>query len=428
MKKKLKGTLMVLLAAIAALFVFVGCSLGESLEEAKENRNLTTSVTYYANGGKFSNDEAERVIWYQAGSLPLNIGVHSTASGSVNKNNEITRESYEFAGWYYVELDAEGKPVFEDESKKIYKTTELVDFSVALEEEKPWLVAARWKKNTKVSVQLVCDEDVTLPVDSSNVAEGEFGYGVESYKNGDVVKEFNYTKAVGSDWGVDWSSKYAPFTLASEEFQYVEYYLDEACTDPVEWTELIQGEEDVTIYVRYIESGWTIVKDADGVKDMLNGPDAGTKFWIAKDIDASLVSRLYLSTKTFNCEVAGNGFTIGNLTISQTNIGNNELSLFGKIGARAVLKNIVFENLNITCGIAKGSPQIYVAFTSLAEGAVIENVKIAGTLTASKGSSASYGNLGFGTNVYYGGYETDAEYMSASEGKGFAVDCEIVLD
>ena len=429
MKKRLKSIWMILLATVAAAFVFVGCSLGETEEEARKNRNVTTSVTYYANGGTFSsNKKSECVLWYATGSLPLNIGIHSTSSGSIGKTGEITRENYEFAGWYYVELDGEGNPILEDEGKGVYRLTDTkVDFSVAMEADSPWYVGARWKKNTKVNVQLVCDEGVKIPVDQNGLEEGEYGYGVD-FKNGDIVMELAYSKASGEDWIVDWDSQYEPFNAANDELQFVEYYVDEACTQAVEWAKLKQGESDVTIYAKYIDSEWIVVKNASGVKEMLSSPKAGSRFWVAKNISASSVTKLTLSTSTFNCEIQGNGFTISDMPISQSSIGNTAtaLSLFGKIGVKAVIENLTFENLTVTCGVKTGcKPTIYAIFTSLAEGAQISNVRVSGTITLDLGSNASCPNLEQGTNKYYGGYEYDADYVAESEGRGFVTDVTV---
>ena len=51
MKRRMRTKLIVLLMAILSLFVFAGCSMGESLDEALATRDLTAQVTYYANGG-----------------------------------------------------------------------------------------------------------------------------------------------------------------------------------------------------------------------------------------------------------------------------------------------------------------------------------------------------------------------------------------
>ena len=81
MKKKLKSTLLIILMAIAALFVLVGCSLGDSLKDIVQNNDLEAQVTYYVNNenAKFTPNTAKvKYMYYKAGAKVLNIGSSSS--------------------------------------------------------------------------------------------------------------------------------------------------------------------------------------------------------------------------------------------------------------------------------------------------------------------------------------------------------------
>lgn len=439
MKKKLKGALVLLLSALAALLVFAGCSLGETKDEALENRNLTASVTYYANGGVFSNSKNERVLWYPENALTANIGKSeggTVLSGGLSNSAEITRESYTFVGWYYVEME-NGAPVFEDEAKGIYKLTEEVDFSVPISKDDTWggnwIVAARWLKNTKVVVELLIDDaTVEIPFDAEEEADNEYATGKTGFKNGEIVKEYAYKTSsdslVGKTDDLDGVKEHkdkAPFELSGKGYTFVEYYTDKDCKQIVDWP-MAQEEEDVKIYAKYVVGDWTIVKSSSQISQMLR---TNGNYLMIKDIDASSLDPVSPITE-FDHVIDGNGYKIMNLQVTKRQIqAGNEVGLFGEILAGAKIVNLTFENLTMTYDLKSGPAKLYVAFASMAnKNVTIENVKISGSLTVSCAKNLdgtameNCGNMETTENRYYGGYTNDADYVTASEGTGFVVD------
>ena len=69
MGRKLKKTLIVLLLSLCALFVFAGCELGVTKDDALALRGVSAQVTYYANGGRFekNNQKKKTDFYFQAG-------------------------------------------------------------------------------------------------------------------------------------------------------------------------------------------------------------------------------------------------------------------------------------------------------------------------------------------------------------------------
>ena len=102
MGRKMKAKLIALLLAILSLFVLAGCSMGESLDEVLDTRDLSPHVTYYANGGLFESNNAVKDLYYSTGSKALNIGTVNPISGSV----DIKRDGFEIVG---ETLSREGK-------------------------------------------------------------------------------------------------------------------------------------------------------------------------------------------------------------------------------------------------------------------------------------------------------------------------------
>ncbi len=404
MKKKLKSKLILLFVCLAAFFLLGGCSLRETFDEALANRNLTAQVTYYANGGKFDGTPEKKDMYFREGSKALNIGVVNPTSGTI----KLERNNYTFDAWYYAVLDEEGKPVVDGEGN--YQLGEKVDFSVVLNKDDHWHVVANWIANVKVNVQLVCEEGKTISVVTSETV---------TYKNGDIVASYTY----GTSGEVNLDSE-EPFAAADNSFTFVEYYLDEACTTLLEGV-LKQGTTDVTVYAKYIEGEWTIIKTSGDLLKMFNNVTASKHYWLIRDIDAS--GKTIQPKNLFACELQGNGFKISNLTVKKEQIRAAEkVSMFGEIQSTAVIENVTFENTTFTYKLNGSVLDIYLVFTSLHKDATITNVAINGTMTINKLPEEIVSNFA-GENGYhydnclFGGYANDAAYLTESGNNGFKV-------
>ena len=258
MKKQVKNKLILFLLALLSLFLLGGCSLGSTLDDVKKDYNLTARVTYFANGGVFNNSKTQKDMYYTTGSKALNIGVVNPTSGSVS----ITNSKGEFDGWYFVELDENGAPIFEDEENGLYKLTdEAVDFTKALQEGEHWIIGAKWKSLTNLKVQIVVDAGFTIPFDAekknSSMLLPEGVAEKTTVQNGDIVGEFEYNR------NDKVSKKTEPFTVTDKSFTFVEYYLDEECTQlafPTLTSYFEKKDENETIYAKYIAASLTIVQ------------------------------------------------------------------------------------------------------------------------------------------------------------------------
>ncbi len=403
MKKKVKSKLILLFVCLASLFLLGGCSLGETFEEALTNRNLTAQVTYYSNGGTFDGTPDKKDMYFKEGSKALNIGKVNPTSGTI----KLERNNYTFDAWYYAELDGEGNPVKDSEGN--YKTTEKVDFTQVLSRGDHWHFVAKWIANVKVNVQLVCEEGKTISVE---VEEGEEAI---THKNGDIVATYTY----GTSGEVDLDSE-APFTAVDDSFTFVEFYTDAACTQLLQG-KLVQGTEDATVYAKYIEGEWTIVKTASDLSKMFNNVTASQHYWLIQDIDAA--GKTIAPKALFACEVQGNGFTVSNLTVKMERLtANSKTSLFGDIQETAVIENLTFANTTFTYSLRGSVLDIYLVFTSLARGAKVNNVQIDGTMTIDKLPEEIVSNFVDGYDkCLFGGYANDATYLAESENNGFKV-------
>lgn len=408
MRKTLKNKLLIVCMALLALFTLAGCKVTQSLDEFRDENNLPAQVTYYANGGLFENNTDQKDLYYRAGDKTLNIGKITPSSGSIS----ISRDDYEFAGWYYVELDESGKPMT-DENGEIILGDE-VDFTKTIQNGEHWTVAAAWTALSKVKVQLVCDSDASLTVGESI-----------SYKNGDVIKEYSFTST-----GIVQSTTNAPIKVVDNAYSFVEFYADEACTTKVEWP-IEKGEADIIIYAKYIEGNWKMLKEADDVEMMfLETPSASDRYYLVNDIDCSVLSSKLFPMSSFKCELQGNGHTISNLTVEKTQLGNgSKTSLFGEIESTAVMENVTFDNVIIRFETRpRVSLELYYVFTEVSKEATLNNVTINGAMEIKLANEATVRNIPATTDGYeksnwlFGGFEKDENFT------GITVSAELTIN
>ena len=422
MRRKKKWGLTLALATAASLFIFSGCTVGESLEEIVEENDLVAQVTYYANGGDFGitvSDTSDREnvllsqkkeLYYKDGSKIADIGNITLSNGSI----DFERRDYDFAGWYYVETDADGNIVYEvnDVDGVTYmKLGDKVDFSKTIEDGEHWYLCAAWTPRVKVKMQLVCD---TL-TDGETIKGKIDGKDVE-LKNGDIVHEFSFsTKGKVESVSDSWTPSFE-----AENGTYVAYYADQACTQAVEWPIMNTENTDVFIYAKYLEGAWTVLRTADDVTGKLFGFDAtqsDTKFYLYDDIDAT--GKTVAPLDGFAATLEGNGYTISGLTVECTLKKTVQTAVLGNLETTAKIKDISFNGLTVSYNapskkiIANGdreNPQAwdegyyaYLVYGSRADGAVVENAVINATMTVFVGECARVENLWDETSQQFGG-------------------------
>lgn len=419
MRRKIKAKWIAFLTAILSLFVFVGCSMGESLDEVLETRDLNPCVTYYANGGLFESNSAKKQLYYSVGAKALDIGKINPTSGSVS----VKRDGFELVGWCEVE---EGNVL--DEEKGFCELGDEWDFTTQLQEGDDIILAAKWRALVGLQVVMVCDEGSAVAVGKK--VENDATLKGETFQDGDVIGEIAY------DSKDSISSAATPdtrlFTVKDKTHTFYGYYWDKECTKEIAWP-IQRGEEQQTVYAKYIKGDWTFVKTADDVYKMFNALKGGAKksYWLCNDVVYTKSVALDGMT-SFAGEIQGNGYTISGLKFNKSlTQGVNKFSIFGDIKETAKISDLTLENVSVSLKLRPNiHTQVYLVFTSMATGATVSNVTIAMAETDGlviDGPDTSFvDNInGTGTENYesclYGGYEADAEYIAESAGQGFTV-------
>ena len=396
MKRKTKGKLILLLSAIASVCLFAGCAERLTKEDIFDKYELTSQVTYYANGGEFENRQTKKQMGYKDGSRVLNLGVDVVTS---DDKVSISYTEHTIIGWYEVEMK-DGAPVYLDEAKGIVKLTDrAVSFDEVISSGEEWHIGMKWQEYAKIYFELVCeDPSEKIKVDDET-----------EYSDGDIVKTRSFYYKAWKEFGVE------PFEAEDNSHTFLSYYYDEECTQPVT-TEIAEQEEDLTLYAKYLTGNWSIVKNKNDFQTAFvnMGKPMGKNaagIYLTSDIDCTGLT--FAPIANFQNKFKGNGYTVSNMTVQQIKIiGGREVSTFGNIKAAAVIENVTFENLQLELSsMSNATFKAYYVFTSLDDDATISNVSVSGTMKVMTADNSYVSNLESGyTNYKFGGYTTDDEY------------------
>lgn len=408
MSKKLKKALISILLVIMSAFVFVGCQVGITMEDLIDRYDIKARVTYFANGGMFESTPGkdQKEMYYKAGSVATNIGSDdvTVTSGSVS----ISRPEHVFEGWYFVNVTEGENPAPIGGNLGDAELTEPVDFSVRLQDGDHWYVAAKWQSKEKVNVYLTCDENATIEVD-----------GV-TYENDSYVTKFAFESS-----GIVGQPDLETGPLVTEGYTFLNYYYDKAGTQPVQWP-IEKSEEggDVTVYAKYLTGEWTILRDAEAVKNFFTtGMGAKKNYCIPEDIDCSEESGTIMG-RNFAATFEGFGFTIKNLNLKKTAQikQGNTVSPFGTFQDTACMKNVTFENMSVTYS-SVFSFSAYAICSGIKEGASFENVSFDVTMQVSITDGQNIENISkigetYESNkwLFGGSYATDVEFLATYGG------------
>ena len=477
MTKKIRLLLIAVFAFIACVCLFAGCNLKPSLDDILDDldkKGAVVNVTYFANEGSFDGNTNIRVktLRYKPGSTAMDLGHIKFVSGKIT----IERTYYELEGWCEAELDEDGNPVCIDGSSyefsydgstfgkaegatsedpfdpdKFIKigSEEFFDFeNEVLEKDRHYFLVAKWKKVPAIRVMLAGEvESISIEVASDDSDESEDSQETKEpviVKNGEELTRIRYTS--------DRINKpaYDPVSGVLDG-SFIEFYSDSTCMQEFTgWPVMLSDHEDedvenpFTIYARYIEGLWSVVKKPDQVVEMFDGAlFAENRFFIFGEIDCKDVSIEHRTAAMgFGCEIIGDEGKIVNLKINSTLSTNvNGASLLGEIKSTAKIKNLVIENIEATYTVSENTKVtrgIYFAFTSIATGAEIAGVKLSGKMTVTINNMTDktlVPNLsdGIANHWKFGGYkEEDAGEFNyydsdASYTGGITVDAEIDL-
>lgn len=476
MKAKIKP-LIILIAIFAATLiagVAAGCSIGENTpQDSADNRGMYSSVTYYANGGTFSDNAiCYKTMYFVPGNPIFNIGMDAHPVGGSGSELSITRTNMMFAGWVYAELDGNGLPTLlkmnengeitgevlqlkdngsasitnddgrelsEQQKRFTAKISEDPDeWDFAFENGRPTLekgehiyLVAAWMPDVKLDYVLIADEEVTFEFPKADDPETEEDESKQTEEvvltSGDVIKSDGFGVA-----GYNTLKPASAPAVATSNHSFIYLFWDEECTLPVTsknghmgsqqygpfTVERPQDGVNAKIYAKYMSGIWTTVADSSAARNMFNQLGSNN-YYLVDDIDCSAQS-LSLSSRTFSGTIMGNGYTISNLNLSSGTLANGAtVSLFGTATATAKISDLTISNVKATVSLAANrNANVYALFASCDADATFKDFSVVGySMSITCPESATIMNIqllndGYDTTNWLYGGNSDAEFIS----------------
>lgn len=388
MKLKIKAGLIALLGLATITFV-TGCSGDKTPYEINNDENYTVSVKYDANGGTFTTNTSVIVDSFNPDEQDKIALLDPNHPDRGNDAFEAAKNGYFLAGWY-----AERIETTDDEGNTIYSYSDKWDF------DKDLLEVDKSKEYSadKPILTLYAAWVPLFEIEFYSLDSGEY---MESYTFDPMTVEAIKVPA--------WDEK----TGAIEMYQFPEKsgytynkaYFDKEGQEPLDTETLVHpGTVDyetgmaensvLKLYVDWIEGEWYHIYNAEQFAE--NASISGN-YEIHADLDfADEIWPTSLMYGNFTGSIKGNGYTMKNIELTQTNNSKVNAGLFGYLTETANISDLTFENVTFT--LKKGTRVVGTSYGlfagTISDTATISNVKILGS--SLKIDSACY----FGVDDY----------------------------
>ncbi len=391
MKLNRKAIISVLLV-ITVLLGTAGCAATQNPYRTNDAEGYNVSIKFDANGGFFTTNTAVIVDSYNLADLPKDSNgdarIALLAPDDSRRGKEAftaVKNGYFLAGWY-TQRDGEGENVayankwdFESDTYTVkadgtYSASEpvltLYAAWIPLLEIEVYDLNSGSKVNTTTLSPLETDlEHIQLPAwdeKTGSVLMGKFPKH-DGYTWGDVYLDAEGTKKVDG--------------------------AEIAHPGKVNFDNATVENPTMKLYVDYLEGEWYHITSA---KQLVANASVSGNYILDADLDfTDQIWPTALMHGNFTGTIVGNGHTISNIAITQTNNSKVNTGLFGQLTEDASISGVTFENITLT--IEGGTRVPGASFGLLAgtvsDGAQLHDVAITGKLQIAAGAY-------FGTDDY----------------------------
>ena len=373
MKLKTRGILtMVLLLAVLTLVT--GCSQEPTPYEINDAENFTVSVRYDANGGTFTTNTSVIVDSYDPAQAA--VGENGMAriallppDASVRGNDAFAAvtNGYFLAGWYQERTEQpdgtytySGKWDFESD---LLEVDPAGDYSSA---EPVMTLYAAW-----------------IPMFRIDFCDLESGEVLDSYTFDPNIGANLTVPALNEETGAMEMYKFP----ARSGYTFSAAYYDAEGTQMVDTPEVIHTgavnyengtaeNSAMNLYIDWTEGEWYHIYN---VEQFLDNASVSGNYVLHADLDfAGEIWPTSLMYGNFSGTIQGNGHTLRNIELTQTNNSKVNAGLFGHLTETAGLTDVIFENVTFT--IQAGTRVVGTNYGLLAgtisTDALLENVSI----------------------------------------------------
>ena len=341
MKSKWKTLVTVLVFLLVAVCV-AGCTGDKNPYDVNDQQNFTVSIKYDANGGLFTTNTSVIVDSYNISQLPSSNGktqLALRAPDDASRGNdafEPVMNGYFLAGWYTERTEQGGQVVYSGRW----------DFATD-----------RFTVDTNGSYTSA-EPVLTLYAAWVPLFEIEF-YDLTS---GQLLDTLRYNPTITDEIVVPaWSTETGAIQMhdfpTKKGYTFLGAYYDAAGTKPVD-TASVQnlGSVDLAtgtgvntttkLYVDWMEGEWYHIYNAD---QFIANASLSGNYVLHADLDFSgKIWPTVLMYGNFTGSIQGNGFSISNVEVTQTNNSKTNAGLFGQLTESVKLENLTFRNVTFT--------------------------------------------------------------------------------
>ncbi len=376
MKIRIKSVLITFVLLGTLLFV-TACGAKPTPYDDNNAEGYTVSVKYDANGGTFTTNTTVIVDSYNVSKMQANSNgkvelALVAPDNSVRGNDQFTavKNGYFLAGWY-----SERTESTDSEGNVVYTYANKWDFDKGLLEVD--------------TTKTYTSEEPVITLYAAWVPMFEVNF--YSLDGGDLIGNYTFNPTVGKDIMVPaWSEK----TGAMEMFNFPEkpgytfkaaYYDDqgtEAVTDKVVHPGKVNEENGTAVnpvlnlYVDWTEGEWYHIYN---VEQFQNNASMNGCYVLHEDLDfTDTYWPSSLMYGNFNGTIIGNGHTIKNVNIEQTNMGKANVGLFGVLTDKSRIENVTFENVTFTikAGVRSAGTSFGLLAGTITSKASLEGVQV----------------------------------------------------
>ena len=374
---KMKAILAASLLLVTLLFVS-GCSPKKNPYELNDQDSFTYSVKYDANGGLFTDNTTVIVDSYQLSELPVNgqgkaeLALLSPDHPSRGTDAFTARNNGHFlAGWYTERSeteDAAGNTVYTYSGKWDFEESVLEvnpngDYSAA---EPQVTLYAAW-----------------IPLFEVKLYSLQTGEELNALTFDPTTTEALVLPAWNEQTGTVDMNSFPELT----DYTFNGAYFDAQGTEPVTTDVLAHpgtidpatgtaSNTSMDLYIDYLEGEWYHIYNAAQFAD--NASLKGN-YILHDDLDFSdEIWPTSLMYGNFTGTIQGNGYTIRNVDLYQTNNSKVNAGLFGKLSDTAKITDVTFDNASVTieAGTRVKGTSFGLFAGTIAEEAVLENVTV----------------------------------------------------
>lgn len=383
MKLKWNRIFVVVMLA-ATLLLIAGCAGQQTPYEKNDAMDYHVSIKYDANGGLFTTNTAVIVDSYNLNEVPKGAdGLAEIAllspDDQARGNNAFTasRTGYFLAGWYAkCETAADGTQVYGD--KWDFATGILsVDPNGTYSASQPVLTLyAAWIPLYEVEIYDMDGQQLLGEYTYNPLTDGDIKLPKWDAETG-AVDMAKFPKVEGYTFNgiyADGENGKQPLT-------------EEVITHPGTFHHADATAENTVLklYMDVLEGEWYQIYNAD---QFIKNASLSGSYILHEDLD--FTDKIWPTTLmygNFTGTIEGNGHTISNVVIEQTNNSKTNAGLFGALTETAVLRNLTLENIQFTVksGTRMAGTSYGLLCGTVTEGAAAENVSILNSLlTVSK--------------------------------------------